>query len=245
MEFINKKIGIVAKIICVFLLVISLSACGESDKSVGETSNGLAVDGDTTDISVEEISTDSNAFVDKLVSFGFTEKEAKENAEILLTCGIPTIENCEPTSSSATIDGLVAFRGKLDDDRVVWFTVEDRKIFYVALNGEDLYDEDQGGYLKNFNDVHIPKTSIKSKTKNQLRDMTETLLDKYFGTDVRYYDAWAVSREDDNYGVQCQVSDGILDDNWIYAYVWYEKQDDGEFKAVAVKIDGVQYEVKD
>ena len=46
--------------------------------------------------------------------------------------------------------------------------------------------------------------------------------------------------------VQCQVSDGsILSGDWIYAYVWYEEQTEGEFTVVGVKINGKQYEVKE
>lgn len=242
---------------CVLLVAISLSACASSEsagKADGEnqtTADSLTVDGEQIEGSVEEIpveqvSSRDMEFINKLVSFGFTEEEAKENAEILLTCGIPTIDICEPTDSKATIDGLVAFRGKLDDDRTFWFTVQNRKIFYVALNDEDLYDEDKGGYLQNFEDVHIPETSITFETQLKLRDMTEELLDKYYGPNTsKYYDAWGIGRKDNVYGAQCQVLNSLLSDDWSFAYVLYELQDDGEFKPTSVSIDGVQYAVKD
>lgn len=215
------------------------------EEDIEEPDNKLEVVGDPSKGMLAEISVESDSFVDKLVSFGFTESEAVENANLLKQCGIPSIELCEPTDPNATVDGLVSYRGKLDDDRTVWFTVESRKIFYISLNGEDLYDEDKGGYLKNFDDVHIPETYVSNTTKIELRDLTETVLDKYFLSDTRYYDAWAVGREDNIYMVQCQISDGsILTDSWIYGYVWYEQQPDGEFKPTGVKIDGKHYEVK-
>ena len=78
----------------------------------------------------------------------------------------------------------------------------------------------------------------------ELRDKTETVLDKYF-SDTRYYDAWGYGREDNKYMVQCQATDGsILTDNWIYCRVWYEQQESGEFTVTGVQINGVQYEVK-
>ena len=120
------------------------------------------------------------------------------------------------------------------------------EIFYVSLNGEDLYDEEKGGYLKNFNDVHIPETYMSESTKMTLKNQTEPFLDKYFPYDTRYYDAWAVGREDDVFMVQCQISDGsILTDNWLFARVWYEQQEDGTFTPTGVEINGRSYAVKE
>ena len=192
-----------------------------NDEMVGETINEL----------MPEITADANPFVEKLISFGFTEEEATENAKILIQCGIPTISVCEPTDPNATVDGLVSYRGKFDDDRTIWFTVENRKIFYVSLNGEDLYDESKGGYLKNFNDVHIPESSV-------------SVLDGYF-TSSRYYDAWGFAREDNQYMVQCQATDGsMLTSNWLNCRVWYEQQDNGDFVVTGVQINGKQYKLK-
>ncbi len=203
------------------------------DEIIGETINEL----------MPEITTETDPFVEKLISFGFTEDEAVENAKILEQCGIPTIDICEPVSDES-IDNLVAFRGVMDDNRTIWFTVENRKIFYVSLNGEDLYDEDNGGYLKNFDEVHIPETSVSVAVADELLNKTESVLDSYF-TSARYYDAWGYAREDNNYMVQCQATDGsLLTSNWVYCYVWYEQQDNGEFVVTGVQINGTQYKVK-
>lgn len=245
----EKGLGI---FIYLFIIVVAITACSnttkqeETSKVSQETSAGtLKVEGTPTNDKMNEISTDGSDFIDKLISFGFKKKEAIKNAKILMKCGIPTIDICEPTDDKATIDGLISYRGKLDNDRVFWFTVDHRKIFYVSLNGEDLYDEDKGGYLKNFKDVHIPETYVSYETKIKLRDLTEEILDSYFKYDVRYYDAWGIGRKDNKYGVKCEISDGsILTDKWYYGYVWYELQKNGEFKATGVKIDDVFYEIK-
>lgn len=205
-----------------------------NDEMVGETINEL----------MPEITADANPFVEKLISFGFTEEEATENAKILIQCGIPTISVCEPTDPNATVDGLVSYRGKFDDDRTIWFTVENRKIFYVSLNGEDLYDESKGGYLKNFNDVHIPESSVSVMVADELQNKTESVLDGYF-TSSRYYDAWGFAREDNQYMVQCQATDGsMLTSNWLNCRVWYEQQDNGDFVVTGVQINGKQYKLK-
>ena len=243
-------------------LLLCLTACGKPetnpqplDEAEAEMTGVLpaqtpseppeenAINGNTIDELMEVI--ESDGIAEKLISLGLTETEADEGRKILCQCGVPSIDLCEPTDPNATVDGLVCFRGKLDDDRVFIFTIENRRIFYVALNGEDLYDEDAGGFLKRFEDVHIPEKSLSESVKINLRDMTETVLDKYFPYDTRYYDAWGFGREDNKYMVRCQVSDGsILTSNWVYAYVWYE-ENESVFTVVGVQIDGKQYEVKE
>lgn len=248
-----------AKSKVVFIVLISsilLCSCGSTDNTDNVTesettsainteetessSDNVEINGTEIDTEIPDIASDN--FAEKLISFGFTEDEASENAEILRQCGIPTIDICEPTSSNS-IDDIVSFRGKLDDDRIFIFTVDNRKIFYVSLNGEDLYDADNGGFLKKFDDVHIPEKSVTTEEFYTLRDETEAVLDKYF-MDYRYYDAWGIGREDNIYMLSCQASDGsILTDNWFYCAVWYERQEDDSFKLTGVKINGRYYEV--
>lgn len=209
---------------------------------VDETAENEVV-GEIIDELMPEIEATTDDFVEKLLSFGFTEVEAVENAKILKQCGIPVIAVCEPVSDES-IDNLVAFRGELDDKRIIWFTVEHRKIFYVSLNGEDLYDEDKGGYLKSFDEVHIPETSVSVTVADTLKNKSETVLDAYF-TNSRYYDAWAYGREDDRYMVQCQATDGnVLTSEWLSCRVWFEQQNDGNFVVTGVQINGKQYQLK-
>ncbi|XVG95644.1 hypothetical protein ACGCUQ_00265 [Eubacteriales bacterium KG127] len=122
------------------------------------------------------------------------------------------------------------------------FAVEHRKIFYVTLNGEDLYDAEKGGFLKSFDEVHIPETDISDFEAGKLKDKTESILDNHFAS-VRYLDGWKYARRDGEYMVQCQASDGsIFTSNNIFCKVWYKKQGD-DFVATGVQIDGQQYQI--
>ncbi len=185
----------------------------------------------------------SDGIAEKLQEFGMTEEEAAAGRKILRSCGVENIDGCEPVDPNATVDGLIAFRDKIDKDRTFWFTVQNRAIFYVSLNGEDLYDEDQGGFLKKITDVHVPESQVSHETYRKLQDRTEQVLDMYF-VDARYYDGWGVGRSDDNYMVRCEVDAanrlGIKD--WVVAKVWYEDKGDENFEVVGVQIDGVQYD---
>ena len=149
---------IVFCLVCGFLLL--LSACGgeANSASTGKDENDFDVVGEESTTTMTDITSDNIA--EKLQEFGMTKEEAATGREILLSCGVESIDMCEPTDPNASVDGLVSFRGELDDDRTFWFTVENREIFYVSLNGTDLYDTAQGGYLMSMADVHIPESEV-------------------------------------------------------------------------------------
>lgn len=197
---------------------------------------------ESTDVTMTDI--ESDGIAEKLMEFGMTAEEAQRGREILIGCGVESIDNCEPTSEDATIDGLVMFREEIDKDRVFWFTVDNREIFYVALNGNDLYDADKGGFLMTIDEVHIPDSSMTEDVKLNLLDLTEQVLDQYF-TSAKYYDAWGFARSDSDYMVQCDVyaSNALKVNSWVQAKVWYTASGDGNFEVTGVMIDGVQYEV--
>lgn len=229
---------------CCFIFLIFLCSCEQSTNNTdNKTDNQFEVIAEQTNTSIAEITSDNIA--EKLQEFGMTEEEAKKGREILLTCGVASIDGCKPTNSNSTIDGLIAFLWKIDNDRTVWFTVENREIFYVALNGEDLYNKDNGGFLKNFSDVHIPETAIENEVKINLKNLTEQTLDKYF-KNAKYYDGWGIGRADNDYMVQCEVyaTNDLKIKDWIPAKVWYTELDDGSFNVIGVQINGVQYELQ-
>lgn len=215
------------------LIVIILSGCGKKQEEQGFV-NGDKIDGVIDDIKTDNIS-------EKLISFGFTESEAVEIKEIFLKCGLTNIDNAEPTDPKADIDGLISFRVIMDKDKTAWFTIENRKVFYVGLNGTDVYDTAKGGFLININDIHIPESSVSVSVKETLRNLTETTLDSYF-IEAIYYDAWGVARSDDDYMVQCEVQAknklGVKD--WIKAKVWYHF-DGKNYNVTGVVIDGERY----
>lgn len=200
------------------------------------------IDATITDEVKEDIVDDG--IVTKLVEFGFTEDEAYEMRKLFIMCGVSSIDECAPTDPNATIDGVASFRAEWDKDRTFWFTVDHREVFYMSLNGTDVYDKDQGGFLINVNDVHVPESTMTVTQKEELRDLTEKVLDKYF-KHAPYYDAWGMARSDDDYMVQCEAyaSNDLGVKKYVPARVWYTKSGE-EYIVTGVSIDGVQYEVK-
>nr|DAQ36353.1 MAG TPA: hypothetical protein [Caudoviricetes sp.] len=235
----QKKMTIVLAILLIITLAVAYSKKDESPDAAGD----FDVNGSESAEVLSDIVSDGIA--EKLISFGMTEDEARAGREVLLMCGVENIDNCEPTDTSATVDGLVVFREVVDKDRVFWFTVDNREIFYVSLNGTDLYDVDKGGFLMKIDDVHVPESSVEYSVYRQLQDKTERVLDQYF-VNARYYDGWGIGRADENYMVQCEVyaSNALKMKDWVPAKVWYEDQGNGEFIVTGVQIDGTQYEVK-
>lgn len=215
----------------------------EPRTSSSETGNASAddeaiVQGEISESTQAEIVDDG--IIEKLKTFGFTDEKAAEARELFIMCGVTNIDACEPTDPNATIDSLASFRAVWDDDRTFWFTVDHREVFYMSLNGTDVYDKDQGGFLINVNDVHVPESTVTAEVFSDLQNRAEAELDKYF-IYTPYYDAWGVAREDDNYMIQCQADakNRLGTKRWVTCRVWFE--DDGDdFKFTGVSIDGQQ-----
>ena len=211
------------------------------DESLDSSNNNTNnyVTGEVVEGTIEDIKSDNIA--EKLCTFGFTETEAREIREIFLKCGLTNIDNAEPTDPKATIDGLIAYRVVMDEDRTAWFTIENREVFYIGLNGTDVYDTSQGGFLINIDDVYIPENDISFTTADKLKDLTINSIEPYF-VNALWYDGFRYGRSDDNYMVQCEVYAqnrlGVKD--WIFAKVWYE-YDGTDFVVTGIVIDGVRY----
>ena len=197
--------------------------------------NVISVEGEV----LQDIESDN--LVNELKEIGFTDEEADEYRKVFLKCGINSILGAEPTSTTATIDDLVAYRMVMDDDRTVWFTIDKRELFYIALNGTDVYDADKGGFLISIDDVHIPENDISIEVGGELELKTRSVLDQYF-VNALGYSNFAFSRSDDKYAVRCEVRAenrlGVKDT--ILAFVYYE-YNGTEFIVTAVSIDGVRY----
>lgn len=192
------------------------------------------VDGQLPDV-------ESDDLLNELVALGFTEEEATEYREVFLKCGINSIAGAQPTDPNATIDGLIAYRIIMDDDRTMWFTIDNRELFYIALNGTDVYDTSKGGFLISIDDVHIPEKTISSSVRNDLGVKTQLILDSYFVKAI-WYSNFAYGRSDDNYVVRCDVycENRMGFKDTVKAFVYYEY--DGEnFVVTAISIDGIRY----
>ena len=227
-----KKFLLVVLLMGVFVL----SSCGGANNKGNDslTNDGLsAVEGG-------ELPEMEN-LIQELMEIGFTEEEATEYREIFLKCGINTIAGAKPTSTTATINDLVAYRIVLDDDRTLWFTVDKRELFYIAMNGVDLYDTDKGGFLITIDDVHIPEKEISASVRDDLELNTQLILDNYFVKAI-WYSNFSCGRSDDNYVVRCDVyaENRMGFKDTVPAYVYYE-YDGTDFKVTAISIDGVRY----
>lgn len=235
-------VALMATVIC--LTMVGCDNGGQADSDSGTITIDTDIQGVKDNNIIPDISTPTDNISRKLISLGFTEGEAEDLRIIFIKCGVTNIDDCTITDPNATIDDLAVFRAVWDKDRTFWFTIDNRELLYVALNGVDVYDKNKGGFLINVNDIHIPESTVSVSARETLRDLTEQTLDKYF-VNARYYDAFGYARQDDDYMVQCQVyaSNAIGTNDWIYAKVWFTADGDG-FEVVGVQIDGKQYEVK-
>lgn len=192
--------------------------------------------GKTKKETTKKETTKSDHLIETLMSYGFTEDEAKVTRDILVKCGITDIDKATPTSTTATIDDLICFKLDVDKDRHVLFTIDKRELFHVACNGIILYDTAEGGHVANLKDIHIPKTDVSVSVGNKLRDLTEETLDSHLGAG-KWYDAFGYAREDDDYMVQCETK---LYGRWVKCKVWFTKNGEN-YNVTGVVIDGKQY----
>jgi hypothetical protein len=182
----------------------------------------------------------SDGIAEKLVSFGFTDDEAQEIRKTFIMCGVSSLEGCEPTDPSATIDGLVSFRAVWAKEHTFWFTVDNREVFYIALNGVDVYDTDKGGFLINVNDIHVPESDVSSDTFYKLQDFAMAAVDSYLKyPNSAYYDAWAIARADDKYMIQgeVQAKNALGTKEWLNFKVWFDNAN-GDYAIEGITIDG-------
>lgn len=235
----HKSVAWIVPLIFFILVGIASGSVEENYNTEGNNDVKVEQNEEKIDIKKEESKTDgeNNIIVKKLVSLGFTKNEAINNGKILMKCGIPNINNCEDASPNNSLDELKAFRVKLDENRTLLFTEENRKIFYVSLNDDILYDKENGGFLKNYKDVHIPEKHVSDEVWMKLKDEAEIIILGYFGDDFRYLDAWGVAREDNKYMVYCEATDGsLMTGNWIQCRVWFKKDKKGNFKPTKYRI---------
>lgn len=188
----------------------------------------------------------SSEIVEKLVEAGYTVEQASNIQQVLNTVGITEIEIYGMTGDPES--GLNAMscyaNGAEDDMHRFTMTTEDGEIFYVGFLNEDLYDVDQGGYLKDYSDVHVPETEVDVDTflELQLRaeDAVRSCLAHPSTADFDMF-AWGAGRSDDLYKITGRVSAansfGVEDE--LSFGVWFEKKDDS-FDLTGVEINGVR-----
>jgi len=201
----------------------------------------------TTNVIVEEEIIDiDTSIVNSLVSKGYTLEQAGEIQKILNTVGITSIEIENMTGNAqAGINAIVCFpNGLTDRNRRFYFTTEDGILFYAGFLNEDLYDSVKGGFLKSYNDVHVPETKVNIETYNELQmlasDAVRTYLTVPSTADFDNY-SWGIGRSDDRYKIQGMVTakNMIGIENDIYFGVWFIKNDIG-YEIEGIVIDGIR-----
>ena len=183
---------------------------------------------------------------DVLVDAGYTVDHATAIQEILNTIGIDSIE-IETISGEAEsgVNAVICYpNGLTDRDRRFYFTTEDGVTFYAGFLGEDLYDSAKGGFLKNYNDVHVPEKEVTSDEFVELQLMSEDVVKQYLNyPSTANFDvlSYRVGRRDDHYQITGSVNaqNGFGVEDKLPFSVWFVKED-GKFIIEGVSLKGVR-----
>lgn len=239
-----------AVVLCVFVIVgVILAYCGrgvslenESGSDSKSTKENTAAENETTE-NIAENTYGTESIYDVLVDFGYTEEQAETIQDQLYECGIEDFSNFYLITNpeDAKPEGLVTFMNDSDPDISLWVVIDAGELYYVGLNGNDVYDSENGGLITKVSDVEIPESEIPSEVKSILKEKaTEDLDSVFFANDIYpYYDGWGCSRRDELYAVQCNAYEDPLGSNDSYfCKLIYTESEDGEFTLTEMTIDG-------
>lgn len=199
-----------------------------------------------TNAEVADIADIDTGLIEALLEAGYSVEQSTEIQQILNTVGITSIEIENMTGEAQSgLNSVVCYpNGLTDRNRRFNFTTDNGKIFYAGFLDEDLYDADKGGYLKSYDDVHVPETKVDLATFDELQilaveDVKQNL--NYPNTADFDSFAWAVGRSDDEYKIIGTVSAknafGVKDD--IHFGVWYKKNGEA-FDFVGMEFNGAR-----
>jgi len=193
--------------------------------------------------SIENIDT---AIADVLIEKGYSIEHASSIQEILNIVGIDTIEIQHMTGEPEKgLNSVVAYpNGYTDDDRRFYFTTEDGVLFYAGFTSEDLYDLDKGGFLKNYNDVHVPEKEVTWDEFYKLQELAEPEVKSCLNyPDTANFDGFSyrVGRSDENYQLLGNVTakNGFGVKDTMSFSVWFIKKGDS-FTIDGIAIDDVR-----
>lgn len=235
---------IFAYLIIILCLPIVLFGCTDDKNKVQDKDSEFIV-GESVSGQIEEIDTSIVSF---LVNEGYTIEQAGGIQKILNTIGINNIVISSSIGSGTPTSGLYSIvcypNGYTEQNRRFYFTTEDGVLFYAGFLNEDLYDSDKGGYLKSYEDVHVPETSISLDTYNTLQQLASEAVKIYLSVPSSAdFDSfsWGIGRSDNKYKIQGKLSAknklGVKDD--LYFSVWFIVTDNG-YDIEAVVIDGTR-----
>ena len=243
-------------------MLLSLCACDASD---GQKNKDNA--GNSTSTSSNDVETNSNkdngAFIvpteplsdleqidstvtDTLIATGYSIDHASAIQEILNTVGITEIEIESMTGEAESgLNSVVCYpNGYTDKDRRFFFTTEDGALFYAGFSGEDLYDSENGGFLKNYSDVHVPEKEVTLEVYGELQSLATSAVKQYLNyPDTADFGAldWKIGRSDEKYQILGKVTAkngfGVKDD--ILFSVWFIANGT-EYTVEGISLNGVR-----
>lgn len=177
---------------------------------------------------------------------GYSLEHASAIQEILNTVGIEFLEIESMTGDPESgLNSVVSYpNGYTDRDRRFYFTTDNGILFYAGFHNDDLYDSEKGGYLKNYNDIHVPEKAVTHDEFYKLQELAEPAVKQYLNyPDTASYDSFSyrVGRSDKNYqllgNVTAKNALGVKDT--LSFLVWYVKNDE-KFTIVGIAIDGIR-----
>lgn len=145
---------------------------------------------------------------EQIKALGGNEIYLSTDASILAQCGITDVRNAELINDTGAPANIKSYRIVYDEKRVLTMTFEKGSLYYLGLNGTDLYTTTDGVIMK-MQDVHIPETDIPFSYGAQLQTICEDVVKKFlnFPSTADFHTLeWAFGREDNNYIVQGTVT---------------------------------------
>jgi len=179
-----------------------------------------------------------------LVLSGYNNKQAEKIEKVLFDLGINSIEIV--FMSGDPQNGLNAVNcypnGSDDDVHRFNFTTEDGDLLYVGFLDEDLYDSENGGIIKRYDEVHIPEDEVSYEAELSLMMAAEDVITKYLNypaTADFHTMSWRFARSDDKYSasgtVSAQNAFGVEDE---MPFSVYFELVNGKLKIEKVSLDG-------
>lgn len=227
------------------LCLLFLTGCGAESIPVADLPDVVESIADTTPTDTyETLPVVDTAISDVLMGAGYTAEHATEMQYILNTVGIDSIEIYGMTGEAEVGLNAMSCFANGSEERSSRFTVttDNGVVFYVGFLGEDLYDSEQGGFLKKYTDVHIPETEVDSDTFVTLQYLAEIEVESCLthpsSADFQTF-SWRVGRSDDNYKIIGKVSakNSFGVEGEMNFGVWFTRVNDS-FTPIGVEIDG-------
>lgn len=200
----------------------------------------------TVSESLEALPSIDTRITDILIEKGYSLEHASAIQKILNTVGIESLEiESMMGDPESGLNSVVSYpNGYTDRDRRFYFTTDNGILFYAGFHDDDLYDSEKGGYLKNYNDVHVPEKEVTRDEFYTLQELAEPAVRQYLNyPDTASFDGFSyrVGRSDENYQLLGNVTakNALGVKETLSFSVWYVKSDE-MLTIVGIAIDGVR-----